>query len=68
MTEQYCIYCKKSKDSEYFYQVIKRRTYGICCDDDGYEYFRKPTSMCLDCRTINRKRVDKHKEKKRKLN
>lgn len=63
MTEQYCIYCKEVKDEDYFYQVIKRRTYGICCDEDGYEYFRKPTIMCLDCRIINKARVIKHKQK-----
>jgi len=64
---QYCMYCKSSKDIDYFYQIIKRRTYGICCDDEGFEYYRKPTKMCLDCRVVSKDRVARYIEKKRKI-
>ncbi len=62
-----CPMCKKEKSNRHFIRTIKRRTYGICCDDDGYEYFGKETKLCLDCREISRERLEKHKRKKHNL-
>ena len=59
-----CPMCKKEKSHRHYIRTIRRRTYGICCDDDGYEYFAKETILCLDCREISRNRLEKHKRKK----
>jgi hypothetical protein len=60
---KYCRMCKKEKSKEHFYRIIKRKTYGICCDDEGYEYCYKDTVLCSDCREITYNRVKKHKAK-----
>jgi hypothetical protein len=45
-----CPKCNESLPKEQFIRVIRRRTYDIGCDDDGYTYFGKPTKLCTYCR------------------
>jgi len=45
-----CPKCDQSLPKEQFIRVIRRRTYDIGCDDDGYTYFGKPTKLCSYCR------------------
>lgn len=50
-----CLKCNESLPKEQFIRVIRRRTYDIGCDDDGYTYFGKPTLQCSYCRAKQNK-------------
>ena len=53
-TQKLCPYCKLNKDVGYFVRTIQRRTYAPGCDEDGYTYYKKDTTVCLDCRVKQR--------------
>lgn len=46
----YCNLCKNTKPDDHFIRIIKRRTYDVGSDKDGYEYYMKPTINCISCR------------------
>ena len=54
-TQKYCKYCKVAKDKGYFVRTIQRKNYGPDCDEDGYTYYKKDTTVCLDCRVKQRR-------------
>lgn len=54
-----CPVCKINKLEEYFTRIIKRKDYGIDCDDQGYSLFIKNTILCLECRIMLREKNKK---------
>jgi uncharacterized OB-fold protein len=58
-----CTVCKQQKADNHFHQIIKRKTYGIDCDDDGYVHYLKITKTCFNCRERVAFQRNKMKEK-----
>ena len=49
-----CSKCKQTKQGGSYFRIIKRRDYGLNCDDDGETCFLKPTLQCFECRIPQR--------------
>ena len=63
--DKLCSYCKTNKDAGYFRRTLQRKNYGPGCDEDGYTYYEKLTTVCLDCR-IKQRRVMNTRNKTKK--
>jgi len=65
--DKLCSYCKTKKDAGYFRRTLQRKNYGPGCDDDGYTYYEKLTTVCLDCRIKQRNVMNTRNKKKAEL-
>ena len=63
--DKLCSYCNIRKDAGYFRRTLQRKNYGPGCDEDGYTYYEKLTTVCLDCR-IKQRRVMNARNKTKK--
>lgn len=46
-----CTRCHKGYFIEDFMRIVKRKTYGIDCDNEGFVYYERPSKTCKKCRT-----------------
>ena len=59
-----CVYCKNNKPLEMFQKIIKRKTYGLDCDDDGYVYYVKELKICSQCRLTQYEHTKRYRKRK----
>lgn len=63
-----CTKCKKEKEGFEFWRIIRRRTYEIGSDNEGYIELKKRVKMCINCRDYinkyNQARTEYTKKKK----
>jgi hypothetical protein len=62
-----CSYCKTDKDAGYFKRTLQRKNYGPGCDEDGYTYYEKLTTVCLDCRVKQRRVMNARNKIKKEI-
>jgi len=65
--DKLCSYCNIRKDAGYFRRTLQRKNYGPGCDEDGYTFYEKPTTVCLDCRVKQRQVMNARNKKKKEI-
>ena len=65
--DKLCSYCNITKDAGYFRRTLQRKNYGPGCDEDGYTFYEKLTTVCLDCRVKQRQVMNARNKKKKEI-